>query len=321
MQQTLSLIVDQSILQSNVAIVKNHPETIEGRYFRNLSLDEYATFTPRDYRSLPLVIEEILKEKGVCKILEIGIGEAVAANEIKKLYGNQVQYCGLDIIEPKHRKAIEWINADFDTFNPRRGYDLIFSVNGLIYGYNDLANFFKYINALDENGRMFFNYDGLMNTLDVKKANRFHSFLDFSLLGTLYEAGMQGYCENRGGRRLYFGIRKNKEKLDPIEMIERADESNKKRGWSYIVHFGERIRWTSQESWREEISLTIKDHITQREKAMRWSPDRFEIQERNLMVSIISDPNGAMGTEVLQLKLPIKQYVDNWWHEHPSQKR
>ena len=130
MPQNLSLIIDQANVQANVAKIKSMPATIDGKYYRDLSLEDYATFTPWVYQSLTRIIDEILSEKTICRILEIGSGDGVAAQAIKERFGKQVEYTGLDVLPPVFKQSMQWIKSDFDNFKPQQKFDLIFSEIG-----------------------------------------------------------------------------------------------------------------------------------------------------------------------------------------------
>src|SRR4030042_2695557 len=107
-----------------------------------------------------------------------------------------------------------WINEDIDNFKPKSKYDLIFSVNGIIYGYDDFSNYFKFANALEKQGKFFFNFDGCTNPIHVEKKTVFNIFMWNSFLGSLYDSGMYSFCQNFNGRRVYYGERSNEKDLN-----------------------------------------------------------------------------------------------------------
>ncbi len=318
----LSLAADPTAVKANIAkAISAESSGIDG-YFRSLSLKDYETFCPTQYDSLSSVIDEIIARQGGCRILEIGMGEGAAAQEITVKYGDKVRYSGLDVVEPLHRKGVEWISEDMDSFQPDAKYDLIFSINGLIYGHNDAANLFKFANALSQNGKFMFNFDGCSGPLKTEKANKFSNFMRYQFLEALYEAGMHSYCENNGlGRWLFFGVRKNEHDLDHNKIIERAKYLESTGQFAYVKTFGKKQHWVNMGNWRSEIKKAVEEYVIKKNREFFLAADNIlEERERNGFVWWLAD-HQSTGHFILELNSPINIYVDARWKHHPSQKR
>ncbi|MEK6816840.1 MAG: class I SAM-dependent methyltransferase, partial [Nanoarchaeota archaeon] len=138
-------------------------------YYRESSLEKYAIFSPSGYRGIQDLVDRVIRQKGSCRALELCCGDGYAGRQLLDMYGQRIDYTGVDVVQPSH--DVRWMNSSVDDFEPEGGYDLIISINGIIYGNNDLRNLFKYANALSRDGMITFNFDGRTNPLQAKKVN------------------------------------------------------------------------------------------------------------------------------------------------------
>jgi len=293
-------------------------------YAINSSLERYDTFVPYPYESLEQMVAEIILEKGFCRVLEMGCGDGFAGTQIARMHPGKVQYNAISVTEPKHSEDINWIDCDVDTFQPDTEYDLIFSVQGVIYGYNDFRNYFKLANALSIGGKFWFNFDGRTNPINVEKANRFCDFLGKFFLDSLYESGMHSYCDSAGdAASIYYGERRTSKEIDPQHVLERARELEQENRSSYIPVFGGVQEWVSfaDEECMSILTAAVKRQISQIESQNKYRPlTPKEEDERERFVKWIAD-DVSMVEGLLVRKFPIEYRVKKLWHHHPMNAR
>jgi len=255
--------IENEIIKNNLEKVSQARLNKKEGFFTDSPLSNYNSFCPGLYNSIQDMVQETIAKKGNCKILEIGCGEGNAANQIKQMFGNKISYDALDIIEPKHKNSMNWLNENIDSFKPDSKYDIIFSVNGLIYGYDDIKNYFKFANALNKDGKIFFNFDGWTNAAMIEKKSKFSNFMQDGFLSSLNESKMHSFCQNFSGRHVYYGERENLDDLNQEAVLKRKNELDESRKISYVKRFKEPEIWiASREEIKDGISKSVLESVT-----------------------------------------------------------
>jgi len=263
---------DLAIIQENIKIVKLLEKKREHGYYRNLSLKSYNTFHPPPYPSLEAIIKEIIKAKGACAVLEIGCGIGRASSKLAKKLCICETYDGLDVIRPKYQD-FNWIEEDMDQFQPEKKYDFISSINGLVYGYNALRNYFKCANALSAGGKFLFNFDGMTNTNFLgmapvtKTQNSFYEIMNPGsdgryFLDSLCKHKMPSYLSNFLGRQLYFGCKTDSDPIDSVKVMNCADELREEQKTSFVKKFQGKQSWiylANNIKWEKKMILALTD--------------------------------------------------------------
>jgi hypothetical protein len=199
---------DRVIRNNEKKAILASAQEIKG-YYRNLSLEHYDTFVPHPYSSFKELISFQLSNKKKCRILEICCGEAIAAKELKQCFGDHLEYHALDIVKPLDSSGIMFYKCGLDSFETSLTFDIIFSINGLIYGYDDKKNFFNYLKYLNKNGFFLFNFSGLTNPIEIDKKTEFYNFLSGYFLYSLHFLGFKNQLVDFGREYVFFGHLEN----------------------------------------------------------------------------------------------------------------
>src|SRR3989338_3730104 len=80
--------------------------TANGRYYRDSTLQTYNSFPLIVERDLSAVISGILSRKESCRILEVGCGDGVAAQEIRQTFGPGLEYSVVAPERPVHAEGL-----------------------------------------------------------------------------------------------------------------------------------------------------------------------------------------------------------------------
>jgi len=305
------------IINENIKKIKEAENYDEDGYYRASSLENNNSFCPYPYKSITEMVGEIADRKGKTKILEIGCGEGVAAKKIIDIFGKRVEYSAIDLVEPKYKDNLNWINEDIDSFDPKSKYDLIFSINGIVYGYDDEKNYFKFANALEKEGKFFFNFDGGTNPIGVEKKNLFNGFIEGKFLSGLYELGMHSFCMNFSGRHAYYGERNNENDIS-LEKVEEKKKEFPRHKLSYVKKFKEPQKWIDTKDSDKEIGKEVLDVISDFERKNGKLSDLIEKDINSGLIKWLTmenDPNSGFFHDYLIWKIPIEFMVNDKLNE------
>ena len=299
----------EEIINENIRkIIKAGNHGCSG-YNRDSPLENNSSFCPYPYKSITEIVGEITDRKGKAKILEIGCGEGITAKKIIDTFGRKVDYNAIDLVEPKYKDNLTWINEDIDNFKPQSKYDLIFSVNGIIYGYDDKDNYFKFANALEKEGKFFFNFDGCTNPIKIEKKTGFNSFMQSRFLSSLYDLGMHSFCQNFSGRHVYYGEKNNDNEINSDKVEEKKEEFPKDQ-WGYVKKFKEPQKWVDVNNREKEIEKDVLDVISAFEKKNGKLSDLIDMEIFNSGLVKWLSTDDTFLYDYISMKTPIEFMVN-----------
>jgi len=316
----------QTAIESNLQKIKEFARKNEGNgYYVDSTLEEYRGFCPPQYASYEEIINEIYIRKRNCRILEIGPGTGRAAKKICKLFP-ETEYHAVSIDKPEFNGMV-WFDIDIDNFVPEYNYDLIFSVNGIHYGYDDKANFFKLINSLNLQGIITFNFQ---DNCAIKKASKFRKFMEFHFLDTLYDVGIHGFSPRYiifpRADGLYFG-KKTKELPAIGKIEEKVEEFKGQKKTSFVTSLGEPQIWidlTNKQDYHQKIREALLSAVKEKELKMYGRvcnyTNSFDQRDLESFMDFTINPDRNLN-ELLLEKIPIDLLIETRWPQHPEERR
>ncbi|MBU0472338.1 MAG: class I SAM-dependent methyltransferase [Nanoarchaeota archaeon] len=283
--------------------------------------NNYNSFAPHPYASISDIIEEIVTEKGICRILELGPGKGEFASTMSKKFGESIDYEVVDFKKPKthkglrkllkHNKKIRWTKNDFDTFESKLEYDIILSINGLVYGCDDKKNLFKYINSLSKNGRLLFNfYHSNWNDIIIEKNSTYREVLSLQFLDALNEQNMNSYIDKASFGSdiswIFYGIRQNDQPLNENSIKTRANELKSTRTTSYIDMDGSQ-KWISMKDIKTAPVNNIRKAIQEEIKNLNNEERTILKQTKHYSDFILNEQEFVYS--LIEYKIPVNLYV------------
>tara|TARA_Y100000034_G_scaffold125181_1_gene174400 strand:+ start:142 stop:1071 length:930 start_codon:yes stop_codon:yes gene_type:complete len=308
--------MSEDLKENQIKIKKADLEGFEG-YYLNSSLTRYDTFAPSPYSSLVNLIIETLENTESKRVLEIGCGDGFAAHQIKEQIPD-ISYDVINATSPKPKEEIHWVGDDIDEFQSDLKYDVIFSINGLIHGYDDQTNFFKFANMLNKNGILTFNFDSITNPLELTKKSKFRDILGFYGLDALNEADFRSYCTNFGGRFVFLGKKISDTDLDEETIVTKSKELRQAKTTSYLVTpNGPQVWYTFTEKPLIEIENAIHNLILDYEERHGYRPrSNEEMHERQRIIEWIQNDSG----NAMEFKFPLSVILYERMKDHPMHK-
>jgi SAM-dependent methyltransferase len=128
----------------------------QGVILRSHSLEQYNQFLENlgEKQSLEKIVEQIIQRKRLCKILDVGCGNANALKTLKKMFEERIHTIGMDLLPPETREGLdEFIEGDVHTIPIPTHCDLILSFRALHEMGNLHSLIPKIAHSLDKGGR------------------------------------------------------------------------------------------------------------------------------------------------------------------------
>ncbi|GEM_PF-2669542 len=105
-------------------------------------------------------VAAIIKEKGKCRILDLGCGSGRFLAQLKRIFGEKVETHGLSIQNPKNPKIDKMHVGLFETARFAGKFDIIVSNHSLQYALNTSMAVQNACNSLEKGGEAFLHIGG-----------------------------------------------------------------------------------------------------------------------------------------------------------------
>ncbi len=106
----------------------------QGVIIRDHSLELYDQFLQNlgENQTLEQLVQRVLRRKEVCRILDVGCGNANALQKLKELFGKRIHTMGIDLLPPVVQKGLDqFIEGDVHTQTFPERCDLIVSFRSI----------------------------------------------------------------------------------------------------------------------------------------------------------------------------------------------
>lgn len=120
---------------SQGVILRDHTLNLYNQFLENLG----------EKQTLEHIVERILARKSVCRILDVGCGNANALRALKELFGEHIYTLGIDLLPPDDKQNVdEFLEGDIHDVPIPHACDLVLSFRAL----HEMGNLLKLVPKL-----------------------------------------------------------------------------------------------------------------------------------------------------------------------------